>query len=87
MIHNIFEFGDKDAKDIMVHRKNIIAIDGTMTFLEMLDFTIENNYSRYPVYIDDIDNIIGVLHPSDNCHLAVSQSSFLPGRVHPRCFC
>ena len=62
MIHNIFEFGDKDAKDIMVHRKNIIAIDGTMTFLEMLDFTIENNYSRYPVYIDDIDNIIGVLH-------------------------
>ena len=57
MIHNIFEFGDKDAKDIMVHRKNIIAIDGTMTFLEMLDFTIENNYSRYPVYIDDIDNI------------------------------
>ena len=34
MIHNIFEFGDKDAKDIMVHRKNIIAIDGTMTFLK-----------------------------------------------------
>ena len=62
MIHNIFEFGDKDAKDIMTHRKNIIAVDGTMTFLEMLDFVINNSYSRYPVYIDDIDNIIGVLH-------------------------
>ena len=62
MIHNIFEFGDKDAKDIMTHRKNIIAIDGTISFQEMLDFLVENNYSRYPVYIDDIDDIIGVLH-------------------------
>lgn len=62
MIHNIFEFGDKDAKDIMTHRKNIIAIEGTTTFLEALDFLKHNNYSRYPVYIDDINNIIGVLH-------------------------
>lgn len=62
MIHNIFEFGDKDAKDIMTHRMNIIAIDGTMTFLDMLDFIGKSSYSRYPVYIDDIDNIIGVLH-------------------------
>lgn len=62
MIHNIIEFGDKEAKDIMTHRKNIIAIDGNMTFIETLAFLKENNYSRYPVYIDDIDNIIGVLH-------------------------
>lgn len=62
MIHNIFEFGDKDAKDIMTHRKNIIAIDGNTSFSEALDFLAANNYSRYPVYIDDIDNIIGVLH-------------------------
>ena len=76
MIHNIFEFGDKDAKDIMVHRKNIIAIDGTMTFLEMLDFTIENNYSRYPVYIDDIDNIIGVLHIKEVLALCQKQEIY-----------
>ena len=62
MIHNIFEFGDKDAKDIMTHRKNIIAVDGNVSFQEMLDYLVENNYSRYPVYIEDIDNIIGVLH-------------------------
>lgn len=76
MIHNIFEFGDKDAKDIMVHRKNIIAIDGTMTFLEMLDFTIANNYSRYPVYIDDIDNIIGVLHIKEVLALCQKQEIY-----------
>ncbi len=62
MIHNIFEFGDKDAKDIMTHRKNIVAINGDMTFLEMLSFIKENNYSRFPVYQEDINNIIGVLH-------------------------
>lgn len=62
MIHNIFEFGDKEARDIMTHRKNIIALDGTLTFLEMLGVLKEHNYSRFPVYLDDIDNIIGVLH-------------------------
>lgn len=62
MIQNIFEFGDKEAKDIMTHRKNIIAIDGNNTFLEVLEFVTANNYSRYPVYEEDLDNIIGILH-------------------------
>lgn len=62
MIQNIFEFGDKEAKDIMTHRKNILAINGEDTFLQVLDFVTENNYSRYPVYLEDIDNIIGILH-------------------------
>lgn len=62
MIQNIFEFGDKEAKDIMTHRKNILAINGEDTFLQVLDYVTENNYSRYPVYLEDIDNIIGILH-------------------------
>ena len=33
MIHNIFEFGDKEAKDIMTHRKNLIAIDGELSYM------------------------------------------------------
>lgn len=75
MIHNIFEFADKEAKDIMTHRKNIIAMDGSMTFLEALSFLKENNYSRYPVYLEDIDNIIGVLHIKEA--LALSQEHHL----------
>lgn len=62
MIHNIFEFGDKEAKDIMTHRKNVVAIDGNMTFREVLQFLRESNYSRFPVYEEDIDNIIGIIH-------------------------
>ena len=56
MIHNIFEFGDKEAKDIMTHRKNICALDGTGTYRITLEFIKENNYSRFPVYLDSIVN-------------------------------
>lgn len=62
MINNIFELGDKTAKDIMTHRKNIIALDGNSTFEDAISFIIENRNSRFPVYLDNIDNIIGVLH-------------------------
>ena len=61
MIHNIFEFGDKEAKDIMTHRKNIVAIEANTKLIDTLAFIKENNYSRVPVYEEDIDNIIGIL--------------------------
>lgn len=62
MIHNIFEFTDKEAKDIMTHRKHISALDGDMEFHDVLDQVLEEPYSRFPVYQNDIDNIIGILH-------------------------
>ncbi|MBO5260199.1 MAG: HlyC/CorC family transporter [Agathobacter sp.] len=65
MIHNIFEFDDKEAKDIMTHRMNITALDGELSFVDAISFMIENSKSRYPVYQDDIDNVIGVLHIKD----------------------
>ena len=65
MIQNIFEFSDTDAKDIMTHRKNIVAINGEYTLREAFDFVNTNNMSRYPVYIEDLDNIIGILHIKD----------------------
>jgi putative hemolysin len=65
MISNIFEFDDKDAKDIMTHRKNIVAVDASMTLKEVLAFVNEKGYSRYPVYMENIDNITGVIHIKD----------------------
>ncbi|MBR5636573.1 MAG: HlyC/CorC family transporter [Pseudobutyrivibrio sp.] len=65
MIQNIFEFSDTDVKDIMTHRKNIVAIDGEMTLREAISFINDNNMSRYPVYLEDLDNIIGILHIKD----------------------
>lgn len=65
MIHNIFEFDDKEAKDIMTHRKNIVALSGETSFTDALGEMLETQRSRYPVYEDDIDHIIGVLHIKD----------------------
>ena len=62
MIHNIFELSDKDAKDIMTHRKQICALDGTKTFSETLDLILEQPFSRFSVYIEDMDNIVGQVH-------------------------
>lgn len=65
MICNIFGYMDEDAKDIMTHRKNIVALDGTSTLSEALNFILEENHSRLPVYDGDIDNIIGRIHLRD----------------------
>ena len=65
MIHNIFEFGEKEAKDIMTHRSSIVAIDGNMSYYAVVSYIIETGKSRYPVYLEDINNIIGVLHIKD----------------------
>ena len=65
MIHNIFEFDDKEAKDIMTHRKNVAAVDGEMQLCQVLEFVLNGNNSRFPVYREDIDNIIGIIHMKD----------------------
>ncbi|MBE5940577.1 MAG: HlyC/CorC family transporter [Lachnospiraceae bacterium] len=65
MINNIIELDEKDASDIMIHRKNIIAIDGDMTLKETVEFILEEKISRFPVYKDNIDNIIGIMHLRD----------------------
>lgn len=75
MINNIFEFADRQASDVMIHRKNIIAIDGERTVNEVFDFILHENFSRYPVYEDDIDNIIGILHLRDLLKLYVDEAN------------
>ena len=65
MIGNVFVYMDTDAKDVMTHRKNIVALDGNMILSEAMQFFVEENYSRFPVYGEDIDEIIGIVHLRD----------------------
>ncbi|OYO90949.1 hypothetical protein CG709_12940, partial [Lachnotalea glycerini] len=67
MINNIFELGDKEAKDIMTHRKNVVSVNGNDTVSEALKYMLKQNYSRFPVFEDDLDNIIGLIHLKDIC--------------------
>ena len=65
MINNIFELNDKEAKDIMTNRKNIVAINAETTLSDAIKIMLEGSNSRYPVYIDNLDHIIGILHLKD----------------------
>ncbi len=65
MISNIFELGDKEAQDIMTHRRNIVAIDADTMLKDAITFMMEGKNSRYPVYEENIDHIIGILHLKD----------------------
>lgn len=66
MITNIFQLNDKEARDIMIHRKNIAAMDCHTVLGTAVEFILkEGNNSRYPVYEEDMDDIIGLLHMKD----------------------
>lgn len=76
MITNIFEFTDKDAGDIMTHRKNLVALDSGMTLGDVVSFILkEGKNSRFPVYQKDIDDIIGLLHMKDALICAENEES------------
>lgn len=65
MIYNVFDFGDSRAKDVMVPRIDMSFIDVNATYEELLDSFKEDGYTRYPVYEDSTDNIIGTINMKD----------------------
>ena len=65
LINNVFEFNDKVASEVMIHRKEIYAIDVKSDIADILSDLKEYKYSRIPVYEDNIDNIVGMLYIKD----------------------
>ncbi len=65
MINNIFEFDDIVASDVMTHRTDVVAVEITDDFSDILEKTMEAGYSRIPVYEEDLDNIKGVVYVKD----------------------
>lgn len=61
MINNIFLLDDKEAGDIMTHRTEIVSIDGDLSLEDVAKKVLSLNKSRFPVYVDDLDNIIGIV--------------------------
>ncbi|KNY26028.1 hemolysin family protein [Pseudobacteroides cellulosolvens] len=62
MINNIFDFNNKVVSDIMTHRTEIEALPVDARLNEVTSFINSEKYSRIPVYEDNIDNIIGIMH-------------------------
>jgi len=65
LINNVFEFNDKIVSEVMIHRKDIYAIDINSDINNILKDLDEYKYSRIPVYEDNIDNIVGMLFIKD----------------------
>jgi len=74
MISNIFEFGDKQAQDIMTDRSNIIAMEAEMTLNDALNFMLNESNSRFPVYKENLDHIIGIIYLKDAFRVARNRS-------------
>ncbi|MBN1136189.1 MAG: HlyC/CorC family transporter [Anaerolineae bacterium] len=65
MISSIFELGDTLARQVMVPRMDVTALEVTTPMLEALDRIMQAGYSRVPIYEETIDNVIGVLYAKD----------------------
>ncbi|HET7146047.1 MAG TPA: hemolysin family protein [Gaiellaceae bacterium] len=65
MIDKVFVFGDKDAADVMVPRPEVAAVSIELPPEQALATVLDSPYTRYPVYRESLDDIVGVLHVRD----------------------
>lgn len=65
MIHNLFDFGDAEAKEIMVPRIDMTFVQADATHQEVLDIFRQDMFTRLPVYEDSTDNVIGIINMKD----------------------
>lgn len=65
LINRVFRFGDRSVREVMVPRPNVYAIDADDNTEKILDYIIGNEFSRYPVYRETFDNVIGFIYQKD----------------------
>lgn len=65
MIYNVFDFGDSTAKDVMIPRIDMTFVDINATYDELMEIFREDMHTRFPVYEENTDNIIGIINIKD----------------------
>jgi putative hemolysin len=65
MLYKVFDFADKEVSDVMVPRPEVVAISIALPAEEALKAVLESPYTRYPIYRESLDDIVGVLHIRD----------------------
>ncbi|MDO6451471.1 hemolysin family protein [Oceanobacillus profundus] len=76
MIHNVFEFNDRQVSDIITHRTDMSALSIDASLKETIELVNEKRYTRFPVYEEDIDRIVGILHVKDLLHYMEVDKTF-----------
>jgi CBS domain containing-hemolysin-like protein len=65
MLYKVFDFADKKASDVMVPRPEVVALSIDLPPEECLEAVMDSPYTRYPVYRESLDNVVGILHVRD----------------------
>ena len=65
MIYNVFDFGDSTAKNVMIPRIDMTFVDVEATYGELMEIFREDRHTRFPVFEDNTDNIIGIINMKD----------------------
>ena len=65
MIYNVFDFGDSTAKDVMIPRIDMTFVDINATYDELMEIFREDMHTRFPIYEENTDNIIGIINIKD----------------------
>lgn len=73
LIQGVVEFGDKVVREVMTARPNIVAIAVTATLEQLRQLVITEQYSRIPVYEEDIDQVLGFVHVRDMFELEAGE--------------
>ena len=76
MINNVFDFGDSQAKEIMVPRIDMTFADINSTYEELINIFRTDKFTRLPIYEDSIDNVIGIINMKDLLLYETSKDSF-----------
>ena len=76
MINNVIDFGDAQAKDVMIPRMEMQAVEDNITYSDLMHEFQENKFSRLPVYTESIDNIVGVIYLKDICFYHGNKEAF-----------
>ncbi len=71
MLHNMFNFSDLTAREVMIPRTDMVCVPIDMPFDELNKLAKDNQYTRYPVYDGDIDHITGLIHVKDLYSLSI----------------
>jgi putative hemolysin len=65
MLYKVFDFADKEVADVMVPRPQVVALSVDLPPEECLAAVVDSPYTRYPVYRETLDNVVGILHVRD----------------------
>jgi CBS domain containing-hemolysin-like protein len=76
MINNVVDFGDSLAKDVMVPRIDMVLVEDSLTYDEVVELYSVDKYTRMPVYDESIDNIIGIINIKDLFFFAGKKEDF-----------